>query len=172
MINGNEGSPSFNPVNQVADNIVMSSWVNENVRNYWTAWYIFLSNFAYTHNQTLSSHRYTIADTDFYKYSYMPANTPRHACIASVQYLSCLMHDPQVCNLSLCESVRPSVRGHLVKILLKHFIYCTILQEMTRLLSIHWIWHRIPIHLRSQRVVHITVSWLFKCERNTRWDAT
>ena len=33
---------------------------------------------------------------------------------------------------------------------------CIILQEITNLLSIYSLWHRILINLRSQRVVHIT----------------
>ena len=58
MQNGKEGSQRINPV-------------NENVCTIEPHGIYFLSNFAYTHIQTLSSHRYTIhvANTDFLKYS-------------------------------------------------------------------------------------------------------
>ena len=70
----------------------------------------FLSNFAYTHIQTLSCHRYTIlvANTDSIKYSYS------QPCMHSICEL--LNARPEGVQLNRCVS--QSVRGHLVKMLL------------------------------------------------------
>ena len=103
MQNGNEGSPSINPV-------LMRMFVT--IKPYGT---YCLSNFAYmyTHIKMLSSHRYTRADTDFLSTSICP---PKYSkpCMHSMCLKSDLFNArPGGMQLNRCVS--PSVRGYLVK---------------------------------------------------------